>query len=360
MSVAVPSSAIPVTRTSSPRPRPAEDQLGFGRHFSDHMLLVDYVKGQGWHSPRIVPYGPLAIEPSAAGLHYGQAMFEGLKAYRIASGEVALFRLDRHAARMAAGAERLSIPPVDEALFMQGIRQLVAADRDWVPGAKGTALYVRPTILATEPFLGVRAAEQYTFFVITSPVGTYYTGGMKPVRIWVEHERVRAVRGGIGATKAAANYVASLLVAEEARAKGCDQVLWLDAVEHRWLEEVGTMNLFLLIGDELVTPPLGGSILPGVTRDTVITLAREWGVTVHERLVSIEEVHAAHASGALQEVFGTGTAAVIQAVGTLVEGETELSVNGGVPGPLAERLYTAITRLQYGEEPDTRGWLSLV
>lgn len=360
MTVATSTPAIPVTRTTSPRPRPAEDQLGFGKYFADHMLLVDYDKGQGWHTPRIVPYGPLDLEPAAAGLHYGQAMFEGLKAYHLTDGRVALFRLDRHAARMAAGAARLCIPPVDESLFVQGITQLVAADRDWVPTARGTALYVRPTIVASEPFLGVRAAERYTFFVITSPVGAYYAGGMRPVRIWVERERVRAVRGGIGAAKAAANYVASLQVAEQARAKGCDQVLWLDGVEHRWIEEVGTMNLFVLIGDELVTPPLGGSILAGITRETVLTLAREWGLSVSERMVSIDELQAAHAGGHLKEVFGTGTAAVIQAVGTLVDDGREMSINGGVPGPLAQRLYDAITRLQYGEEPDTRGWQTIV
>lgn len=360
MTVATSTPAIPVTRTTTPRPRPAEDQLGFGKYFADHMLLVDYVKGQGWHAPRIVPYGPLDIEPAAAGLHYGQEMFEGLKAYRMHDGRISLFRLDRHAARMAAGAARLSIPPVDAALFTQGITQLVAADRDWVPTQPGTALYVRPTIVATEPFLGVRAAERYIFFVITSPVGAYYAGGMRPVKIWVERERVRAVRGGIGATKAAANYVASLQVAEQARQKGCDQVLWLDAVEHRWLEEVGTMNLFLLIGDELVTPPLGGSILAGITRDTVLALAHEWGLTVNERMVSMDEVQQAHADGTLKEVFGSGTAAVIQAVGTLVDDGHELSVNGGVPGPLAQRLFDAITRLQYGHDPDTRGWQTIV
>lgn len=360
MTVATPAPAIPITRTTSPRPRPALDQLGFGKYFADHMLLVDYLKGTGWHSPRIVPYGALDLEAAAAGLHYGQAMFEGLKAYRLADGRIALFRVDRNAARMADGAKRLSIPPMDETLFVQGIAQLVSADRDWVPTQKGTALYIRPTIVASEPFLGVRAAERYTFFVITSPVGAYYAGGMRPVKIWVERERVRAVRGGIGATKAAANYVASLLVAEEARAKGCDQVLWLDGVEHRWLEEVGTMNLFLVIGDELVTPPLGGSILAGITRDTVLALARDSGMTVNERLVSIEEVHAAHADGTLQEIFGTGTAAVIQAVGTLVDRGEELSINGGVPGPVATRFYETITSLQYGETPDTRGWLSTI
>lgn len=360
MTVATSTPAIPVTRTTTPRPRPAEDRLGFGKYFADHMLLVDYVKGQGWHAPRIVPYGRLDLEPAAAGLHYGQEMFEGLKAYRMVDGRISLFRLDRHAARMAAGAVRLSIPPVDAALFSQGITQLVATDRDWVPTQRGTALYVRPTIIATEPFLGVRAAERYTFFVITSPVGMYYTGGMRPVKIWVERDAVRAVRGGIGATKAAANYVASLQVAEQARERGCDQVLWLDAVEHRWLEEVGTMNLFLLIGDELVTPPLGGSILAGVTRETVITIAREWGLTVNERMVSFDEVQEAHANGTLKEVFGSGTAAVIQAVGTLVDNGREIAVNDGVPGPLALRLYDTITRLQYGEDPDTRGWQTIV
>lgn len=356
MSVSASAPVIPVTRTSTPRPRPSEDALGFGKHFADHMLVVDYTEGQGWHDARIVPYGAIALEPAAAVLHYGQAMFEGLKAYRLADGRISLFRPDRNAHRMATGAARLSIPAIDEQLFVQGIAQLVATDADWVPSAPGTALYIRPTIIATEPFLGVRASKTYTFFVITGPVGAYYAGGLKPVRIWVERERVRAVKGGIGAAKAAANYVASLQVAEEARARGCDQVLWLDAIHHEYVEEVGTMNLCLVIDGALVTPPLGGSILPGITRDTVLTIARDWGLPVEERLVSFTEVREAHATGALQEVFGVGTAAVVSVVGTLASEEGDLVINGGHPGPVAQRLYDAITRLQYGVDPDPRGW----
>jgi branched-chain amino acid aminotransferase len=283
-------------------------------------------------------------------------MFEGLKAYRLTDGRVALFRPDRNAHRMASGAARLSIPAIDEQLFVQGIAQLVTTDADWVPSSPGTALYIRPTIIATEPFLGVRASKTYTFFVITGPVGAYYAGGLKPVRIWVERERVRAVRGGIGAAKAAANYVASLQVAEQARERGCDQVLWLDAIEHQYVEEVGTMNLCMVIDGTLVTPPLGGSILPGITRDTVLTIARDWGLPIEERPVSITEVRDAHASGRLQEVFGVGTAAVVSVVGTLASEEGDMVINGGQPGPIAQRLYDAITRLQYGLDPDPRGW----
>ncbi|WP_396625751.1 branched-chain amino acid aminotransferase [Luteitalea sp.] len=360
MSVSASAPVIPVTRTSSPRPRPAEDALGFGKHFADHMLVVDYVEGQGWLDARIVPYGALALDPAASVLHYGQAMFEGLKAYRQADGRIALFRPDRNAHRMATGAGRLSIPAIDEQLFVQGIAQLVNVDADWVPSAPGTALYIRPTIIATEPFLGVRASKTYTFFVITGPVGAYYAGGLKPVRIWVEKERVRAVKGGIGAAKAAANYVASLQVAEEARARGCDQVLWLDAIGHEYVEEVGTMNLCLVIDGTLVTPPLGGSILPGITRETVLTMARDFGLPVEERLVSITEVREAHASGRLQEVFGVGTAAVVSVVGTLASDEGDMVINGGNPGPIANRLYDAITRIQYGLDPDPRGWRVII
>lgn len=356
MSVSAIASAIPVTRTSTPRPRPAEDVLGFGKYFADHMLVVDYTEGRGWHDARIVPYGALELDPAASVLHYGQAMFEGLKAYRLADGRVALFRPDRNAHRMSTGAARLSIPAIDEQLFVQGIAQLVATDADWVPSSPGTALYIRPTIIATEPFLGVRASTTYTFFVITGPVGAYYAGGLKPVRIWVERERVRAVRGGIGAAKAAANYVASLQVAEQARARGCDQVLWLDAIEHEYVEEVGTMNLCMVIDGTLVTPPLGGSILPGITRDTVLTIARDLGLPVEERQVSMTEVRDTHARGTLQEVFGVGTAAVVSVVGTLSGEGGDLVINGGQPGPIAQRLYDAVTRLQYGLDPDPRGW----
>ena len=324
------------------------------------MLVVEYTDERGWQDARIVPYGSLSLDPAASVLHYGQAMFEGLKAYRLADGRIALFRPDRNAHRMATGAARLSMPAIDEQLFVSGIAQLVATDADWVPSSPGTALYIRPTLIATEPFLGVRASKSYTFFVITGPVGAYYAGGLKPVRIWVERERVRAVRGGIGAAKAAANYVASLQVAEEARARGCDQVLWLDAIGHEYVEEVGTMNLCLVIDGTLVTPPLGGSILPGITRDSVLTIAGDLGLPVEERQVSITEVREAHGKGTLTEVFGVGTAAVVSVVGTLVSEDGELVINGGQPGPIAQRLYDAVTRLQYGLDPDPRGWRVLI
>ena len=356
MSATASAPVIPVTRTSTPRPRPAEDALGFGKYFADHMLLVEWIEGRGWGDARIEPYAAIALDPAAAVLHYAQAMFEGLKAYRMADGRISLFRPDRNAHRMASGAARLSMPAIDEQLFVQGISQLVALDADWVPSAPGTALYVRPTLIATEPFLGVRASKSYLFYVITGPVGAYYAGGLKPVRIWVEKERVRAVRGGIGAAKAAANYVASLQVAEEARDRGCDQVLWLDAIEHKYVEEVGTMNLCLVIDGTLVTPPLGGSILPGITRDTILTIARDWGMPVEERPISIDEVRETHARGTLQEVFGVGTAAVVSVVGTLAGEDGDLVINGGNPGPVANRLYETVTRLQYGIDPDTRGW----
>jgi branched-chain amino acid aminotransferase len=352
--------SIQVERTKTPRPKPKETELGFGRHFADHMFVADYVAGEGWTSARVVPYAPFSLEPAAMVFHYGQAMFEGLKAYRQRDGEVALFRVDRHCQRMADGAPWLSIPPPDPEFLQSAIMTLVATDRDWVPASRGTALYVRPTLIATQPMLGVRASETYLLFIITSPVGGYYAGGLKPVRIWVERERVRAVRGGTGAVKAAGNYAGSLRVAEEAREKGCDQVLWLDAVERRFVEEVGTMNLVLVIGNELITPPLEGSILAGVTRDAVITLARDWGLTVAERRVTLDEIEAAHGDGRLKEVFGTGTAAVIQSVGTLVHDGGELIIGTGRTGPLAERLYDAITRVQYGEDPDPHGWRTIV
>ncbi|MPY90380.1 MAG: branched-chain amino acid aminotransferase [Luteitalea sp.] len=357
-SVATPS--IHVERTRTPRPKPKETELGFGRHFADHMFIADYVAGRGWTAPRVVPYAPFSLEPAAMVFHYGQAMFEGLKAFRLPDGQVALFRVDRHCQRMAKGAPWLSMPAPDPDFLQSAIVTLVATDREWVPASRGTALYVRPTLIATQPSLGVRPSETYSLFVITSPVGAYYTGGLKPVRIWVERERVRAVRGGIGAVKAAGNYAASLQVAEHAREKGCDQVLWLDAAERRFVEEVGTMNVFLVIGNELITPPLTGSILAGITRDAVITLARDWGLAVAERPIALDEVEAAHRNGLLKEAFGTGTAAVIQSVGTLVYDGGELMIGDGRTGSLAQRLYDAITRLQYGDDPDPHDWRTIV
>jgi branched-chain amino acid aminotransferase len=347
-----------VKRTTTPRPRTPDHAVGFGKHFTDHMFVMDWTKDRGWHDGRIEPYGPLSLDPAAAVLHYGQAMFEGLKAFRGQDGKVRLFRVDRHCKRMAAGAPRLCMPSPDPEIMRQAILEAVAVDADWVPSSPGTALYIRPTLVANEAFLGVRPAERYLFFIIHSPVGAYYAEGMKPVKIWVEKSHVRAAPGGLGSIKAGANYAASLFAAEHARKAGYAQVLWLDAVEHRYLEEVGTMNLFLKIRGELVTPPLGGTILGGVTRDCVLTLAKRWGLPVAERPVSIDEIRAAYAGGGLEEVFGTGTAAVISPVGELALGEERLVINDGAIGETARRLYDEITGIQYATRPDPDGWLT--
>jgi branched-chain amino acid aminotransferase len=340
--------------------RPPDSELVFGRAFTDHMAIVDYDVERGWFDPRVVPYGPMALDPAAAVLHYAQSMFDGLKAYRGADEKIRFFRLDRHCRRLHDGAARLCIPPVDEALARAAILALVSADRDWVPSAPGTSLYVRPTVIASEPFLGVRPAKRYVFFVIASPVGAYAGESFSPARILVEDKYVRSAVGGLGGVKAGANYIASLRAAEDAKARGYTQVLWTDAQEHTYLEEVGTMNLMARIGDELVTPPLNGSILDGVTRDSVITLLRGWGLQVSERPLGMEEIVAAHRDGSLREIFGCGTAAVITPVSALGWKGEDLVVNDGLPGEVSHRLFDAITAIQYARAPDTHGWMTLL
>ncbi len=351
---------IPVQRTTHPRPRPNESELGFGRYFSDHMLTMEYSPEKSWHDPKVVPYAPISLEPGAGVFHYGQALFEGLKAFRSAEGKVSLFRLNDHCARMARGAPRLCMPAVEPEEMRELCLAFTRTDADWVPKPAGTAMYLRPFIIATESFLGVRPANRYLFVIIGSPVGAYYAGGVKPVRIWVEHLQTRAAPGGLGGVKAGANYAASLLAAQRAKEKGFDQVLWLDGVKHEVIEEVGTMNLFVLLGEELITPPLSDSILAGVTRDTVITLAREAGVKVSERALSMHEVLQAHKKGALKEVFGSGTAAVISPVGELAFAGEKLSINKGEVGALAGQLYEGISGIQRGTRPDKHGWLTPV
>ncbi len=350
--------SIAVTRTTSPRQKPALDvELGFGKFFSDHYFAMDWTVEQGWHDARIVPWAPLSLDPAAGVFHYGQAMFEGLKAFRRVDGSLGLFRPQLHAHRLAAGAPRLCMPVVAEEDTLQAANELVKLDGDWVPAKEGTAMYLRPTLIATEGFLGVRPANRYLYFIIASPVGSYYAKGLKPVRIWVESEQVRAPHGGLGAVKAGANYAASLYAAQRAKKDGFDQVLWLDGNKHDLIEEVGTMNLFVVLGNSLVTPPLSDSILPGVTRDSVLTLGRELGLSVEERPVSMRELVAAHKAGTLKEVFGTGTAAVISSVGELATATEKLVLGKGEPGPIAQRLYDEITAVQRGTRPDTRGWI---
>ena len=347
-------------RTRNPRPRPAEDALGFGQHFSDHMFEMEWNAKDGWHGARIRPYGDISLDPAASVFHYGQAMFDGFKAFRGKDGVIRVFRPDMHCARIRDGAKRMCLPSVDAKFVEHALFKLLQVEESWVPVARGASMYVRPTLIGTEPFLGVRPAGRCLFFIIMSPVGAYYAEGAKPVKIWVEQEQVRAARGGLGAVKAGANYAASLFAAQRARDRGYAQVLWLDAAEHRYLEEVGTMNLFLRIGDELITPPLHGSILPGVTRDSVLRVLRDWGLRVSERDVSLDEVRQAHAAGELREVFGCGTAAVISPVGELGIGDERLVIAGGGTGEIATRLYDELTGIQYGEKPDRYGWMVAV
>jgi len=348
---------IQIRRNTVSRAKPPADQLGFGQVFTDHMFVLDYSEPEGWHGARVIPYAPLSLEPAAAVFHYAQEAFEGLKAFRQPGGRVVLFRPERNCSRLREAAARLCMPDVDPDLHLQAIETLVDVDRDWVPDAPGTALYVRPTLMATEPFLGVRPARNYSFFIILSPVGAYYREGLNPVKIWVERNYTRAARGGLGAVKAGANYAASLLAAREAQKRGYSQVLWLDAREHRYCEEMGVMNLFVRIGDEVVTPPLDGTALGGITRDSVLTLLRDWGITARERTLSIDELDSAYATGKLREVFGCGTAAVISPVGELGIDDRKLVINEGRIGELSQRLYDAITGIQYGKIADPHGWI---
>ena len=345
-----------IVRSSHSRLRSVDfDNLVFGKVFSDHMFIADYREGT-WTSPRIVPYGKIEIEPSMCSLHYGQAIFEGLKAFRSKDGAIFIFRPEKYQERFNRSAARLCIPPLSREMFFGAVVGLCRLDSEWVPRKAGSSLYIRPFIFASDNFLGVHASATYRFMVITSPVGAYYPEGLNPVKLITSGPYVRAVRGGLGEVKTPANYAASLLPAEEAQSAGFTQVLWLDAVEKRYIEEVGTMNIAFVINNELVTPPLDGSILPGITRYTVLELAAERGIPVRERRITIDEVLERAKDGSLQEVFGTGTAAVISPVGWIRhEGET-ITVNGGRIGPLSQRLYDEITGIQYGDMPDPFGW----
>jgi branched-chain amino acid aminotransferase len=343
----------------SPSPARTPAPLGFGRVFSEHLLTMQWAQGRGWHDAEIKPRAALAVDPAAASLHYGQSMFEGLKAFRGADGVVRVFRMDAHLRRMQNGAARIAMPAIDLDLTRAQLLEHLRRDASWVPRERGQSLYIRPLLFATEPFLGVRPAQAYALLVLLSPVGSYYEKGMEALRIWVEQEHVRAAPGGLGAVKTGANYAASLVAAARAKSNGFDQVLWLDAVHRTHLEEVGTMNFFVRIGDEVITPPLGDTILAGITRDSSLTLLRSWGLKVSERPVSIEEVVAASRSGALQEAFGTGTAAVIAPVGELGVGDVRLRLPAA-PGEVASRLYSTITGIQYGELPDPHGWVTAI
>ncbi|MBE6935402.1 MAG: branched-chain amino acid aminotransferase [Ruminococcaceae bacterium] len=348
---------ISVTLTQNPKARPDESKLGFGKYYTDHMFMMNYDIGQGWHDARIVPYGPIALEPSAMCIHYAQETFEGLKAYRHEDGSISLFRPMENARRLNASDDRLCIPYIPEEDIIQAIRELVRVDQDWVPRQPETSLYIRPFVFATQPNVGVHPSESYLFVIILSPVGAYYAEGLAPVKIYVEDKYTRASRGGTGATKAAANYAQSLKAQQEAHEKGYSQVLWLDSVEQKYVEEVGAMNIFFKIDGEVITPALTGSILPGITRKSTVELLKHWGIPVSERRLSVQEIVDAAHSGKLEEVFGTGTAAVVSPVGELCYNGEKFTVSNNQIGELTQKIYDELTGIQWGKRPDPFGWV---
>ncbi|HIW96625.1 MAG TPA: branched-chain amino acid aminotransferase [Candidatus Corynebacterium gallistercoris] len=335
---------------------------GFGNHFTDHMVAIDWTSESGWHNARIQPYQSITMDPATSVLHYGQAIFEGLKAYRQPDGSIATFRPEQNAQRFQASARRMAMPELPEELFLESIRRLVEIDQRWVPQAGGEeALYLRPFMISREVGLGVHPADSYTYYVIASPAGAYFKGGINPVSVWLSTEYVRAARGGTGAAKFAGNYAASLVAQAFAQEQGCDQVVWLDAQELKFVEEMGGMNLFFVYGEgenaQIVTPELSGSLLPGVTRASLLQLARDLGYETEERRISTEEWKKSADNGELSEVFACGTAAVVTPVGKVKSLDGEYDINGGATGEVTMRLRETLTGIQRGAVEDTHGWM---
>ncbi len=348
---------IRVMKNSNPKEKPSPDNpLKFGSIFTDHMFVMDYNGEQGWHNAQVVPYDNISLSPASMVFHYGQEMFEGLKAYKTKDGRVLLFRPQKNIERANQSNERLCIPAIPEDDFLQALKTVVDIDRDWIPTKNGTSLYIRPFVIATDPFLGVRPSDTYKFIILLSPSGPYYPEGLNPVKIWVEDEYVRAVKGGIGAAKTGGNYVASMKAQERAHSEGYSQVLWLDGIERKYIEEVGAMNIFFKIDGKVITPMLNGSILPGVTRASTLDLCKEWGYPVEERRISIEEIHEAYEKGLLEEIWGTGTAAVISPVGELRWNDHHMVINEGNIGELSQKLYDTVTGIQCGNLEDKHNW----
>ncbi|MDR2869687.1 MAG: branched-chain amino acid aminotransferase [Deferribacteraceae bacterium] len=347
-----------ISKTTTAKEKPADPaKYPWGSVFSDHMFIIDYKDGQGWHDPRIVPYGPISISPAAKCFHYGQELFEGMKAYNTADGGVAMFRPIENMKRINNSCVRMCMPQINEEEMVSAIAELVRLDKSWIPTATGTSLYIRPFMIATEAAVAAHPSHEYMFIVIMSPVAAYYPNGLAPVRIYVEHKDVRAVRGGTGEAKCGGNYAASMRAQAEAEKKGYAQVLWLDGVEQKYIEEVGAMNVWFVIDGKAITPALNGSILPGITRKSVAQVLKDWNIHVEERKISIEEVAAAYKAGKLQEVFGTGTAAVISPVGELKYDELVMNINDGKIGSISQRLYDEITGIQSGKVADRHGWV---
>ncbi len=351
----------------NPNPKSAEERAailaapGFGKYFTDHMVRIDWTERDGWGSGAVLPYGPLTLDPATMSLHYAQLIFEGLKAYRQPDGSIATFRPAVNAARFQRSARRMAMPELPEELFVGSIQALVDLDRDWVPSQDEESLYLRPFMLSTEVGLGVRPSNAYSYLLIASPAGSYFPSGVKPVTVWLSTEYTRAALGGTGEAKFAGNYAASLVAQAEAAAQGCDQVVWLDAVEHRWVEEMGGMNLYFVYGSgptaRIVTPALTGTLLPGITRESLLTLAHEAGYAVEEGKVSTDDWHRGNASGELTEVFACGTAAVITPVGQVKSAAAEWTVGDGRPGPITMQLRETLLDLQTGRAADTHGWM---
>src|SRR5665647_104873 len=351
---------IKITLTTNPKVRPDESKLGFGKLFTDHMFLLDYNAEKGWYDPRIVPYGPIIMDPASMVLHYAQETFEGLKAYRRADGRIQLFRPEANGARMERSNLRIAMPPIPKADFLQAVRALVKVDQDWVPRLVETSLYIRPFCYATQASVSVSASTTYQFIILLSPSGSYYPEGVNPVKIFVEDEFVRSVKGGTGEAKTGGNYAASIIGQVKAKKLGYSQVLWLDGIHRKFVEEVGTTNIIFKIDGEIITPPLDGTILPGITRDSALTLMRHWGLTVSERLLSIDEIVQAYDTGKLDEVFAVGTAAVVSPVGELFYKGKKMIINNFKNGEIAQKVYDTLTNIQWGRIPDEFGWTQIV
>ena len=345
-----------ITLTQTKKEKPDFTKLGFGKYFTDHMLIMDYKDGK-WCEPEIVPYQSFNLDPSTCVLHYGQGIFEGLKAYKNADGKITMFRPYDNFKRMNRSAERLCMPTIDVDKMVEWLKELIMVDEEWIPTAPGTALYIRPTMVATDAMLGVHPGHTYRFFIILSPVGSYYPNGLQPTKILVEKEYVRAPLGGTGEAKCMGNYAASLLAGDIANKKGYEQVLWLDSNEHKYVEEVGAMNMFFVFDGVVKTPALVGSILPGITRDSVLQILRSEGKPVEECRISVDEIVKLNEEGKLNEAFGSGTAAVISPVGVLNINGEDVKINNFEMGPITSYLYDKLTGIQYGRYPDTFGWI---
>ncbi len=349
---------IKITRAAALKEKPDSSKLVFGKAMTDHMLIIDYDAGQGWHDARIIPYGPLQIDPAAKVLHYAEEIFEGLKAYRTADGSIQLFRVRDNIDRMNKSADRLCLPQIPEELAVSAIKKLVEVEQDWVPHEKDTSLYIRPFMIGLDAALGVHSSHHVQFIVVVCPVGAYYPEGLNPVKIYIENEDVRAVKGGTGMAKTGGNYAASLRAGNRAEERGYSQVLWLDGVHRKYIEEVGAMNVMFKVNGKILTPDLNGSVLDGITRRSCIQLLKDWGYEVEERRISAEELFDAAESGALEEAWGTGTAAVVSPIGELAMDGRKVTVSGGKIGEITQKLYDELTSIQWGRTADPHGWIT--